>query len=159
MVVPGSASEANVKVACEIGGILSSNCTEEIDEPTQREDGAFFAIPPRSRRILLKQFELPLLLAGSLFPAIGVWFYLGRPLFTGSFVEMSIALIVATTLSWYVLAQLKDHANSRHLSYVLPINLIAFSSALALIALLRIPYSGSYFATGAFSLLSGVFSV
>lgn len=158
--VAAASNAANKANASVITNIKSSSTNAEPgprENHGERENGGYFKIPVRTRGKILKQFELPLLLMGSLLPAIGVWFYLGRSLFTGAFVEMSVALIASITLSWYILAQLQDHANSRHLSYVVPVNVIVFSGILATIALFRIPYSGSYFATGAFFAFIGSF--
>lgn len=109
----------------------------------------FFALPPHRGARLVKQFELPLLLVGALGPAMMLWGAFGHALFSGAFFETMVALAGSITISWYILSRLKDHANARHLSYVLPVNVGAILSALAVMALLRIPYSASLFASGA----------
>lgn len=57
--------------------------------------------------------------------------------------------IVATTLSaiasWYVLDRFRFYAKANRLSYVVPINLLTFGFAFAIIGLLRAPYSISLF--------------
>lgn len=98
---------------------------------------------------LIRQFELPLLLVSGLVPALGIWTFLDRALFTGAFTQTTIAIIIATCLSWLVLKKLRDHANARHLSYVLPINIGAFLGIISAMALMRLPYSGSLFVSGA----------
>lgn len=118
----------------------------------QAEDLAvadYAAVPIHRRAALVKRFELPLLLVGGLAPALVAWSALGHKFFTESFEETTTALVTSIVLAWYILYQIKDHANARHLSYVLPVNLAVFSAVLALVALLRIPYSGSYFTVGA----------
>lgn len=119
--------------------------------------GPRFSMPARQRSTLLKPFELPTLLAVGLLPAMGMWRYMGLTLFTGAFQVMAAALVVSITLTWYILAQLKDHAHSRHLAYVLPVNVLVYSGVMALIALFRIPYSGSFFTMGAAFAIMGSF--
>lgn len=109
----------------------------------------YAAVPIHRGAALLKRFELPLLLAAGVGPALVLWSVLDRAFFTEAFEETALALVSSIVLSWYILSQLKDHANARHLSYVLPVNLAVFSAILALVALLRIPYSGSFFTVGA----------
>jgi lipopolysaccharide/colanic/teichoic acid biosynthesis glycosyltransferase len=106
-------------------------------------------VPNFGRAGLISRFELPLLLASGFGTGLAVWAAFGRAPFTGAFIETITALGASITLSWYILSRLKDHANARHLSYVLPINTVVFLGALAVIALMRIPYSGSLFASGA----------
>jgi lipopolysaccharide/colanic/teichoic acid biosynthesis glycosyltransferase len=98
---------------------------------------------------LLRQFEFPLTLVGGGLPAILVWELQGRVPFSRAFNETIVPLVLAAAISWYVLARLRDHAKARHLSYVLPINFLVFSSVLGALALLRLPYSASLFAVGA----------
>lgn len=114
----------------------------------------FVALPPHRGARFVKQFELPLLLVGGLGPAIMLWGVFGHALFSGAFLETMVALAGSITISWYILSRMKDHANARHLSYVLPVNAGALLSALAVMALLRIPYSASLFASGAAAAVS-----
>ena len=113
------------------------------------ESHDYVAVPIHRRAALLKRFELPLLLALGLGPALVLWSVLDRVFFADAFIETTVALVSSIVVSWYVLLQLKDYAQARHLSYVLPVNLVAFAASLAAVALLRIPYSGSYFTVGA----------
>ena len=114
-----------------------------------RELPGLAAVLPHRNAKLFHQFELPLVLAGAFVPAIALWSALDRALFAGAFAESSVALAISISVAWYILARLKDHANARHLSYVLPVNMLVFTGILTLVSLLRIPYSGSYYATGA----------
>lgn len=98
---------------------------------------------------LLRQFELPLALIGGTLPALLLWVLQGRVPFSKAFNETAVPLALAAAISWYVLARLRDHAKARHLSYVLPINFLAFTGVLAVLALLRLPYSASLFFVGA----------
>lgn len=100
---------------------------------------------------LLRQFEFPLTLIGGGLPAILVWELQGRAPFSRAFNETIVPLALAAAISWYVLARLRDHAKARHLSYVLPVNFLVFSSVLGVLALLRLPYSASLFSVGASS--------
>jgi lipopolysaccharide/colanic/teichoic acid biosynthesis glycosyltransferase len=108
---------------------------------------------------LLRQFELPLALIGGGLPAILVWVLQGRVPFSRPFNETMLPLVLATAISWYVLARLRDHAKARHLSYVLPINFVVFTGILAVLALLRLPYSASLFAVGATSTIAASFVI
>lgn len=53
--------------------------------------------------------------------------------------------VIATTLaaiaSWYILGRFRFYAKANRLSYVVPINLLTFGTAFAIIGLLRAPYS------------------
>jgi lipopolysaccharide/colanic/teichoic acid biosynthesis glycosyltransferase len=117
----------------------------------------YTTVPTHRRAALLKRFELPLLLAVGLGPALLLWSVMDRVFFADAFVETTSALVSSIVLSWYILFQLKDHANARHLSYVLPVNLVVFAGVLATVALLRVPYSGSYFTVGAVFAVAGSF--
>jgi lipopolysaccharide/colanic/teichoic acid biosynthesis glycosyltransferase len=121
---------------------------------TGTDAARFVALPPHRGARFVRQFELPLLLVGGLGPAIMLWGLFGHALFSGAFLETMVALAGSITISWYILSRLKDHANARHLSYVLPVNVGALLSALAVMALLRIPYSASLFASGAVAAVS-----
>lgn len=114
------------------------------------DDGAQIVVPHR-RAALVRKFELPLVLTGTFAPALMAWWGIGRSVTDGAVPETSIALCLAVILAWYILSRLKDHANARHLSYVIPVNFVAFSGALTVMALLRLPYSGFFFAAGACS--------
>lgn len=126
---------------------VASTGRDEADADPQK----FSAVPPRRGNQFLHRFELPLILSAGLAPALAVWSLLDRAYFTGAFEETITALILSITISWYILSRLKDHANARHLSYVLPVNLIVFTGVFTVMALMRIEYSGSFFAAGAVS--------
>lgn len=116
-------------------------------------------VPNHRRAALVRRFELPLLLVAGLGPALFAWSAWGRAFFTESFEETTAVLVVSITLAWYILYQLRDHPNARRLSYVLPVNLAAFSAVFGLVALLRVPYSGSYFTVGAVCAVAASFLV
>lgn len=101
--------------------------------------------------LLLRRFELPIQLTAGLSPALAIWALQDRELFSGAFSETLIILLLASFISWYILARVRAHAKARHLSYVLPINSLVFSGAIAIAALLRLPYSSSLFLVGASS--------
>jgi lipopolysaccharide/colanic/teichoic acid biosynthesis glycosyltransferase len=107
--------------------------------------------------LFLRRFELPLQLAAGLCPALAMWGLQNRPLSAGGFSETMIIVGLASTLSWYVLARLRDHAKARHLSYILPVNFLMFSGALGFAALLRLPYSASLFAVAASNMVLASF--
>lgn len=135
---------------------VEDNTTPQVSNDLEASaDGGFAGPAPlgeiRQHRWarLLKRVELPLLLLAGIAPAILVWRLLGRGMFTGAFSQTVTGVAIAILLSWFVLAKLRDHANARHLSYVLPVNLGAFFGVITTMALLRIPYSGSLLATAA----------
>lgn len=109
----------------------------------------FAPIPAHRNGKLAKRYELAILIFCSLAPAIGLWAVLDRALFTGAFEETIIAMLVAIVGAWYSLRQLKGHANARDVSYVLPVNFVAFTGVVTVLALTRIPYSTTLLATGA----------
>jgi lipopolysaccharide/colanic/teichoic acid biosynthesis glycosyltransferase len=159
---PSAASLKPVNSDRPTGGADMATAAASVESETQaRNDGVtvpdYAAVPAHRTAAWLKRLELPLLLAIGLAPALVLWAALGRVFFTEAFEETSLALIASIVLSWYILFQLKDHANARHLSYVLPVNLIVFAAVLSLVALLRIPYSGSFFTTGAVSAVAASF--
>jgi lipopolysaccharide/colanic/teichoic acid biosynthesis glycosyltransferase len=117
----------------------------------------FIAMPPHRRAAVVKRFELVLLLIGGLGPALAVWELYGRELFTGAFTETIVALGASIALSWYILTRLMDHANARHLSYVLPVNAVVFLGVFTLLGMTRVPYSGSLFASGAIAAVATSF--
>ena len=123
------------------GGARGARPEAEADDP--------LGIVPHRRAALVRKFELLLVLAGSFVPTSLLWMFAGRSASGGAVSETIIALCFAIVLAWYVLSRLKDHANARHLSYVIPVNFVAFSGVLAVLALGRLPYSGSFFAAGA----------
>lgn len=126
-------------------------------EPALVDPAKFVALPPHRGAQFVWQFELPLLLIGGLAPAVALWALLGHSLFSGAFTETMIALGASVSVSWYILSRLKDHANARHLSYVLPVHVGSLLSALAVMALLRIPFSASLFASGAVAAVAASF--
>lgn len=97
------------------------------------------------------------MLAAGLGPALILWAALDRAFFTEAFEETTLVLVSSIVLVWYILFQLKDYANARHLSYVMPVNLVVFAAILSFVALMRIPYSGSYYSAGAISAVAASF--
>lgn len=117
--------------------------------PLSPDDIRFAPVPHHRGAAFLHRFELPLLLAGAFAPVMTIWAALERSFFAGAFMETLAALVLSITLAWYILSRLKDHANARHLSYVLPVNALVITGIFTAMALLRVPYSGSFFAMGA----------
>lgn len=107
---------------------------------------------------IYKRVELPTLIIMGLGPAAVLWLLQGRPFLSGPFAQTSLALTIGIFVCWYALSRMKDYANSRHLSYVLPISVPVFTSVLAVLALFRIPYSASFFGFGAASAVATTFA-
>ncbi|MBV7258521.1 sugar transferase [Erythrobacter crassostreae] len=89
------------------------------------------------------------LMAGLGNPAV-IWIVIrgqseSAPLFINTIIALAIAIIVA----WRALTRLREYAKARQLSYVFPINMLAFGGVLAAIAVLRSSYSVSLFVSGA----------
>lgn len=117
----------------------------------------FVAMQPHRGAALVKRFELVLLLMMGPYVALVVHHFLGRSLLAVGSLETFTALCVAVVLAWYILSRLKDHANARHLSYVVPVNAVVFLGTFSLMALARAPYSGSLFASGAIASVAASF--
>ncbi|MEP3052140.1 MAG: sugar transferase [Erythrobacter sp.] len=58
------------------------------------------------------------------------------------------SLGVGTIIVWHTLARLREYAKSRQLSYVIPVNFLAFGTVLGIIALFRMTYSIPLFVLG-----------
>lgn len=86
--------------------------------------------------------------AGLLTPTV-LWLALGNPLNSEFLGNTLYALAIAVGVTWYALSRLREYAKARALSYVFPVNFLAFGGVLAGIALLRIYYSIPLFGTGA----------
>jgi lipopolysaccharide/colanic/teichoic acid biosynthesis glycosyltransferase len=110
-------------------------------------------------RILMRRIELPLQLIAGITPCLALLVLQGQALLSDNIRTTLIMLASAIVVAWYVLARLRTHAKARHLSYVLPINIMSFGGALAIIALLRLPYSISLFVVGAASAMAVSFLV
>lgn len=117
----------------------------------ETDEGERHPLVPHRRAALVRKFELPLVLLGTFGPASLGSILVGRVPTLDAVAETAVALAFAVTAAWYALSRLRDHANARHLSYVIPVNFVAFSAALGVIALLRLPYSSIFFAAGAAS--------
>ena len=148
-------SEANANESSKLAPATHmSDVTSQSGESLSVERSPFV---PQRHAEWVRQFELPLLLGIGLIPALIVGSFLDRALLSGASDETAAALLVSISVSWYVLSRLKDHANARHLSYVLPVNLLAFTGTFTVMGLLRLPYSGSLFAIGATFAIVGSF--
>lgn len=119
------------------------------DLPEETRSERYVPLPAHRSGKLFRRFELAILLAGALVPAMAAWAVLDRALFAGAFLETSLTLIIAITAAWYALRQLRSHANARDVSYVLPVNFTVFAGVVTFMALARIPYSGLLLAVGA----------
>lgn len=151
-------------------GVFSSNATDssilislrQANKMEQLANDCFIAPPPHRGAQFVKRFELLLLLVGGLAPAIAVTSLVGKASLFGPFASTVFAVAAAIIVAWYILSRLSDYANARQLSYVLPVNALVFLAALAVMALLRIPYSSVFFASAvpasiATSFLSAVY--
>jgi lipopolysaccharide/colanic/teichoic acid biosynthesis glycosyltransferase len=145
----GAAQAAAVPSPATGGSHAAAGTAGEGREVSHDQAAEHPAITPHRKAALLRKLELPLVLAGSLMPTMLSWLLAGRSLAGGGVPETTAAVALAVVASWYALSRLKIHANARHLSYVIPVNFVAFSCALSAMALLRIPYSGYCFAVGA----------
>ena len=75
-----------------------------------------------------------------------------HPGLSDRFVTYTLPTIMAACVgTWYMLAKLRNYARARHLSYVLPVNLLTFAAASAVLFALRLPYSLSLLGSAAIS--------
>ena len=75
-----------------------------------------------------------------------------HPGLSDRFVTYTLPTIMAACVgTWYMLAKLRNYARARHLSYVLPVNLLTFASTSAVLFALRLPYSLSLLGGAAIS--------
>ncbi|WP_271439670.1 sugar transferase [Pontixanthobacter luteolus] len=71
-----------------------------------------------------------------------IWFAARAPSLTSPILQSSVpAVIIACIASWYILAKLRLYAKARRLSYVLPVNFLTFTIAMAAIFVSRTPYT------------------
>ncbi len=111
--------------------------------------------------LLSGKFQLLAYLAAALLTPTLVWTARGNPIDSVFLLNTLYALGIAATISWYALSRLREYAKARALSYVFPVNFLAFGGVLAGIAIFRATYSIPLFAIGtaATVLLSYLFSV
>lgn len=109
-----------------------------------------FQLPSSQSGKLFWRFELAILLAGSIIPALIALEIFHHNTSVSIFIDSFLALAAAVVTIWYTLRRLRSHANARDVSYVFPVNFMAFTGAVTFLGLVRIPYSGSVLAVGAF---------
>ncbi|MEP2612603.1 hypothetical protein, partial [Marinobacter alexandrii] len=111
--------------------------------------------------LLSGKFQFAAYQAAALLTPTAIWAGQGNPLDSVFLVNTLLALAIAAAISWYALSRLREYAKARALSYVFPVNFLAFGGVLAGIAILRSTYSIPLFAAGTAVtvLLSYVFSV
>lgn len=102
-----------------------------------------------SQLLLNNATQLVIYLAAGLLTPCIVWVARGNTLDSEFLRNTLYALAPAIFISWYSLSRLREYAKARALSYVFPVNFLAFGSALAGIALVRATYSIPLFAVGA----------
>lgn len=146
------------------GGVLAS--VVGLDGPPRTEDARhsggrptnlageeFRRVVPHRKAALVHTFELPLILIGTFAPSLLLASIEGRNPVVGAVPQTSASICLAVVIAWYVLSRLKTHANARHLSYVIPVNFVAFTGVFTVMALLRLPFSGTFFLASASSAL------
>lgn len=75
-----------------------------------------------------------------------IWFAARMPTLAEDFLANTfMATGIASYATWYMLDRFRFYAKARRLSYVVPVNLIAFGITFSVIGLLRAPYSISLF--------------
>lgn len=111
--------------------------------------------------LLSGKFQFAAYQAAALLTPTAIWAGQGNPIDSVFLVNTLLALAIAAAISWYALSRLREYAKARALSYVFPVNFLAFGGVLAGIAILRSTYSIPLFAAGTAVtvLLSYVFSV
>lgn len=77
-----------------------------------------------------------------------IWFAARAVKLDDQFLHVTVgAVTLACLASWYTLSRLRLYAKARRLSYVIPVNFLAFAIPAAAIFIARAPYSISLFAT------------
>ena len=77
-----------------------------------------------------------------------IWFAARMPTLTKDYLpNTAMATSIASLATWYMLDRFRFYAKARRLSYVVPVNLLTFGTAFAIIGLLRADYSTSLFAS------------
>lgn len=85
--------------------------------------------------------QLLLYLLAVLLPALALFGATPRELLQPTGANSMLAVTTAAALSWLVLRRLRRYANSRRLSYVLPVHFFTFGLAAGIVGVLRVPYS------------------
>jgi lipopolysaccharide/colanic/teichoic acid biosynthesis glycosyltransferase len=145
--------EAVVSHACEQSATRATEAAHSSEQTTKCAGDDFRSVVPHRRAALVHTFELPLILIGTFVPTLLLAAIEGHNPVAGALSPTAAAICLAAVIAWYVLSRLKTHANARHLSYVIPVNFVAFSGVFTAMALLRFPYSGAFFLAGASSAL------
>lgn len=96
-----------------------------------------------------RNVQLSIYLAAALLPPTLIWIGQGESADSVFLLNTLYALAIATAFSWLTLSRLREYAKSRQLSYVFPVNFLAFGGVLAGIAVLRSVYSIPLFMIGA----------
>lgn len=112
--------------------------------------------PQRTSSSLLfdRNVQFLLYLSAGLVPPVFAWLALGNDLRSVFLLNTLYALAIGISAAWYALSRLREYAKARHLSYVFPVNIVAFGSVLGGIAILRATYSIPLFAVGAIGTLA-----
>lgn len=115
-----------------------------------------------AKRRMLAQPEAQLLayLIFGFGPPVGYWALVrGSALDSVFLINTLCGLVAAVVVVWYILGRLREYAKARLLSYVLPVNFLAFGLVLAIIALLRLTYSIPLFLAGAVGTIATSYSL
>ena len=88
-----------------------------------------------------RDVQLLLFMASALAPPTLFWLGQGNSLSSVFLTNTLFALAIGGFISWYALSRLREYAKARQLSYVFPVNFLAFSVVLIGIAVLRATYS------------------
>ncbi len=81
------------------------------------------------------------LLLGTALPT-GLWLLGRSELIDEPYVVSTLAIATSASIAvWYILSRLRQYAKARLLSYVVPVDLLAFAAGATLIGVLRLPYS------------------
>ena len=100
----------------------------------------------RKRPLARRDVRLLLFVVFGLIVPGSAWVSVMDPTFGREYLNNTAwTLLLANLGSWYALDRLRQYAKARQLSYVVPVNLLAFGGMLGFIGLARIPYSISLF--------------
>jgi exopolysaccharide biosynthesis polyprenyl glycosylphosphotransferase len=96
----------------------------------------------QSHPLASSSFQLLIYMVAGVGAPLLLWLTLRATQQDYPFINTTIpAVVIACLVSWYTLMNLRIYAKSRYLSYVLPVNFLAFALISGAILTLRVPYS------------------
>lgn len=122
-----------------------------------RDPDASTVLPDLPKSLHIRHLELPLvLLSGMALPTIYFTIFADAPSLA-AFFEVGLVLSCAILVSWVILSKLRQFANAKQLSYVVPVYTFVFFGMFSTILFLDANYSVAFLAIGGLGALSSNF--